>query len=274
MSELIKYTCPSCGANLSPAPGDKTVSCHFCGSTFSASAITDRYEQLSAEKLAKSTAKYKADLIKYRELRSNTSALADEVTSLSQTPTALPIWAWLIIPLHFLAVVFILITIKFAWDNTAAMTFSFIVFFSAVVVLIAMDIKKKKIKRTAEETNRQLRIKLDMLNKARGELEEFEKGFDIDAVPESYRSFEALDYITNIFKTKQASRLGDAFRLYDKHRHYKTMEELQSRQVQLQERQLEIMDELAAYDFDDTYDDDDFTLHEAVQTFKKLNQDQ
>ena len=273
MSELIKYTCPCCGANLSPCAQEKTVKCLFCGSTFSTSAITDRYEQLSAEKLARSTAKYKADLITYTQLRCNASAIADEVTALSQQPSEMPFWSLLIMPLYALAAIFLFVMILISADNMAVMTFSSVIFIAAVIVLTAMSIKKKNLKLKAEENSKQLRIKLDMLTKARGELEEFEKNFDIQAIPERYRNSETLDYITDAFKTKQASKLGDAFKLYDKHSHYKRMEELQSRQVELQQRQLEIMDELAAYDFDDTYDDDDFTLHETLKAFNKQGND-
>jgi hypothetical protein len=37
----------------------------------------------------------------------------------------------------------------------------------------------------------------------------------------------------------------------------------------VQKQQLEVMQQLADYDFDDTYDDDDFTLHETLKAFRE-----
>lgn len=272
MSELILYKCPSCGANLKPAQGIAMLTCSFCGSVFERSLSSGEQQQISAANLTKATEKYKADLATHAALEAKALRLADEVTRLSQQDTELPMWAELITPIvivsgGLLLIALIAACIKGVLPIVAAAALALVL----LVLAFAAKIKADKLKKNADSVRSKLKSTLDDLTQARGELEKFEQNFDIDAVPAQYRSDAALDYIIGLFRSGQASKLGEAFRRYDEYSHFKNMEALQREQVAIQKKQLEIMDELADYDFDDTYDDDDFRLHDTLKVIKNKN---
>lgn len=270
MTELYKYVCPSCGANIDPTGDDKVITCSFCGGVYDRTAMLDEQQRKAADALALEFGKYRRDLETYNTLKSAEMQLADEVTQLSNEPAELPVWAAFIVPLQLASAVFLLVMLSIGFKaNSKPMMFaSGLIFAVMMIALMRADANKKRLKREAECTRAQLKNKLGELNAARAEVEKFEKEFDISLVPENLRSYETVEYLMYLFKTYQASRTGDAFRLYDLHCHHKKMEALQSEQVELQKKQLEIMDQLADYDFDDTYDDDDFTLHETLKAFR------
>ncbi len=273
MAELYKYVCPSCGANISPNSDDKIITCSFCGSVFDRTAVLNSFDRMSAEKLAETVTRYKADLTTYNSLETKTLKLADEVTELTNTPTQMPLWTALIIPVQLVGCILLLIMMYVAYkaDSKPIMFLTGLLFAAFMVALTTANVKKKRLRRNADNVRVQLREKLEELNAARAEFEQFRQGFDIDAIPKDYRSDEALDYLIGLFCSYQANRLGDAFRMYDEHLHFKKMEAMQKEQVEIQKRQLEIMDELADYDFDDTYDDDDFRLHDTLTAFRESN---
>ena len=157
-----------------------------------------------------------------------------------------------------------------ALRNSGAMAlFNLTIGFIAPIILALLiaNNKKKKLVRESDEVRMKLKNKLLELNNARTELEEYEKNFDIKIIPQEHRSYESLDYMAELLGSYQAINLGDAFRLCSERDHFKRMEDLQKQQVDIQQKQLELMDQLADYDFDDTYDDDDFTLHETLKAF-------
>ena len=270
MNELYKYVCPSCGANLDPTQGEKVISCPFCGSVFDRTGVLNAYDRKSSEKLAKTVSKYKEDLMTYNGLEAKVLRLADEVTELTKKNTELPMWTAMVMPV-FIVLCAVLLIMLIAFKDKVGITAAVVVFIAAGAGLIAASFRKSKLKREADDVRQRLKVKLSELNSARSELEQFGQSFDIDAIPKTYRSCEALDYLIGLFGSYQASRLGDAFKMYDEHIHFKKMEALQSEQVAIQKRQLEIMDELADYDFDDTYDDDDFRLHDTLKAFRENN---
>lgn len=246
------------------------MTCAFCGTVVERSYINDEHERLSAEKLAKSACKYKTDLQTHKSLESRALSLADEVSSLSQQDTGLPMWVSMILP-AFLAgcvILLVLLCVGYQAGSKPMMILTAVLSAALVVGTVSANAKKKKLRRSAEETNLQLKQKLGQLTAARNELEAFDQTFDIDAVPKEYRSDDALDFIIGLFKSGQSSKLGEAFRRYDERRHFNNMEAMQKEQIAIEKKQLEIMDQLADYDFDDTYDDDDFTLHETLKAFR------
>lgn len=270
MAELFKYVCKSCGANLDPTSDEKVIKCSFCGSVYDRTAVLDEHQRREADALAKKVKKYKADLVAYNGLKADTLQLADEVTRLSGMPTQMPLWTALTIPAQFAGCVLLLIMMYAAYkaDSKPMMFLVGLLFAALMVGLTVADIKKKRLKREAEDVKGQLRARLDELNTARAMFEDFERDFDIDFIASPYREYGTLDYLIGLLGTYQASKLGEAYRLFDLHEHFSKMEKMQSEQVAIQKRQLEIMNELADYDFDDTYDDDDFTLHETLKAFR------
>lgn len=270
MAELFKYVCKSCGANLDPTSDEKVIKCSFCGSVYDRTAVLDEHQRREADALAKKMKKYKADLVAYDGLKADTLQLADEVTRLSGMPTQMPLWTALTIPAQFAGCVLLLIMMYAAYkaDSKPMMFLVGLLFAALMVGLTVADIKKKRLKREAEDVKGQLRARLDELNTARAMFEDFERDFDIDFIASPYREYGTLDYLIGLLGTYQASKLGEAYRLFDLHEHFSKMEKMRSEQVAIQKRQLEIMNELADYDFDDTYDDDDFTLHETLKAFR------
>ena len=267
MAELYKYTCPSCGANIDPTGAGKVLTCSFCGSVFDRTDILNSYDKMTADKNAKLVKKYKADLMTYKGMQASALRIADEVTELTNIPTDLPKWAQLLLPIQVLAIMFALSVIVMFRDNSTALTFLMIPFLFIILALLIANNKKKKLVRESDEVRMKLKNKLLELNNARAELEEYEKNFDIKIIPQEHRSYESLDYMAELLGSYQAIKLGDAFRLCSERDHFKRMEDLQKQQVDIQQKQLELMDQLADYDFDDTYDDDDFTLHETLKAF-------
>ena len=275
MAELFKYICKSCGANLDPTNDEKVIKCAFCGSVYDRTAVLDEQQRRAADELADKTEKYKSDLMTYNALKSSELALADEVTRLSQTPTELPLWFVLRMPIQIISAVFLLIMlfIGIRHDSKLPMVLGGVIFAAVTFWLISVDIKKKQLTRSAEQVKSDLRSKLEELTSARAQLDDFQRGFDIGFIAEGYRDSHTLDYLIGLLRTYQASKLGEAYHLFDLHEHFTKMEMLQSEQVQVQKQQLEVMQQLADYDFDDTYDDDDFTLHETLKAFRENQND-
>lgn len=271
MAELFKYVCKSCGANLDPTSDEKVIKCSFCGSVYDRTAVLDEHRRREAEALTKKVKKYKADLVAYNGLKADTLRLADEVTRLSDTPTQMPLWTMLTIPAQLAGCALLLVMMYAAYkaDSKPMMFLVGLLFAVLMVALTVADVKKKRLKRETEDVKGQLRSRLDELNTARAVFEDFERGFDIDFIASPYREYAAIDYLIGLLGTYQASKLGEAYRLFDLHEHFTKMEKMQSEQVEVQKQQLEVMQQLADYDFDDTYDDDDFTLHETLKAFRE-----
>lgn len=270
MGELISYKCPSCGAGLKPAQDSAQIVCSFCGSVFERSLSEGEQMRISAAKLAESAEKYKADLAAFTALKEKISQLTVEVNYLSKKNTDMPLWMVLMLPIQGFAAVMIAFYFISAYKmkSTPMMIFTGALFTALVISVFVVQHKKRILKSNADSLKEQLKTSLIELTAARIQLKKFEQSFDIDAIPQQYRNDAALDYIIGLFKSGQASKLGEAFRRYDEQSHFKNMEALQREQVEIQKKQLEIMDRLADYDFDDTYDDDDFTLHETLKAFK------
>lgn len=273
MSELFVYKCPSCGANLKPHPDDAAITCSFCGSVVQRLPGEEEKKRLSASKLEQSTIEYKSELHEYNGLSQRLTKLEEQVTRLARQDTQPPLWTDLLIPAQVVCALGLTAFLVHAIQikSTPIAVFVLLLFAALAVFTVVSHMAKRKAQQTAASQREQLKQSLSELTTAREEMAALEQHFDIDALPAEYRNDTALDYVIGLFKTGQASDLGEAFRRYDEHSHYKKMETLQSEQVAIQKRQLEIMDELAAYDFDDTYDDDDFTLHETVKAFRQNN---
>lgn len=271
MSELTAYKCPSCGANLKVTEGQELLTCSFCSSVFKRDLAQDEKEKVSAAQLAASTEKYRSSLLKHNELVKKLSRISDEIGALSQKDNSMPLWTMFTIPFYILCAVLLVFMFDKAvsTEDKPLMALTALIFLAVFIAAIVTYSKKAKARKQLFEQNEKLKGLLSELGEKRAELEALDSSFDIDTIPKAYRSEDSLEYIIGAFRSGQAHKLGDAFALYDNHRHNRTMEALQREQVEIQKKQLEILDELSDYGADDTYDDDDFRLDDALNEMRE-----
>ena len=271
MAELYKYVCPSCGANLSPREDESVVTCPFCSGVFDRREITDAQRRRASQRLAEQMRGYKQKLTVHNALEAKVLRLSDRVKTLSETPTELPLWTKLLVPLQVAcaAMLMTVFVLALSSDSKVYMTLSGAALIVAMICFGAAGIKKIKLQKSSAAVFGELQSALGELTAARKELSEFDESFDIGLVAEKYRSVEALDKLTEIFETSQASTLGEGFRLFDENEHRENMRRMQEQQLDIQKRQLQRLEELSDYDFDDTYDDDDFELEETAKEIRR-----
>ena len=128
--------------------------------------------------------------------------------------------------------------------------FSVRLIISAGVYIWSMAGKHKEDVRV-NEASEKLSLARKELEEVQPQYEKLKASFDPDVVPIQYRNDKALDYVITLFRTGQASNIGDAFRRYDEHLHYEKMEAMQQQQIDLQKQQLRKMDQMSSNDPND-----------------------
>lgn len=240
MAELFEYKCPSCGALLKISQGESYVKCSYCGTIVERELDDDEKATASAKKLAAKLEKYKNDMHELDRLKDRFLFAGARVNSLEkesireskfmhECPFVVP-------------VIIMVLTIigSFGTNEDKGATFLGGLILAGGVYIWSMVGKSKEDARVKEASDKLARARYD-LEAIEPQYEKLKASFDPDVVPVQYRNDKALDYVIMLFKSGQASNIGDAFRRYDEHLHYEKMEAMQQEQINLQKQQLRKM---------------------------------
>jgi len=250
MAELFEYKCPSCGALLKISPEESFVKCSYCGTIVERELDEDEKATASAKKLAAKLEKYKNDMRELDRLKDKFLFAGARVNSLEkesvreskfmhECPFVVPV------------IIMVLAIIgSFGTNEDKGATFLGGLILAAGVYIWSMVGKSKEDARVKEASEKLAAAKKE-LDEIQPQYEKLKASFDPEVVPIQYRNDKALDYVIALFRTGQASNIGDAFRRYDEHLHYEKMEAMQQEQINLQKQQLRKMDQMSSNDPND-----------------------
>ncbi len=250
MAELFEYKCPSCGALLKISPEESFVKCSYCGTIVERELDEDEKATASAKKLAAKLEKYKNDMHELDRLKDKFLFAGARVNSLEkesvreskfmhECPFVVPV------------IIMVLAIIgSFGTNEDKGATFLGGLILAAGVYIWSMVGKSKEDARVKEASEKLAAAKKE-LDEIQPQYEKLKASFDPEVVPIQYRNDKALDYVIALFRTGQASNIGDAFRRYDEHLHYEKMEAMQQEQINLQKQQLRKMDQMSSNDPND-----------------------
>ena len=240
MAELFEYKCPSCGALLKISQGESYVKCSYCGTIVERELDEDEKATASAKKLAAKLEKYKNDIHELDRLKDRFLFAGARVNSLEkesvreskfmhECPFVVPV------------IIMVLAIIgSFGTNEDKGATFLGGLILAAGVYIWSMVGRSKEDSRVKEASEKLAAAKKE-LDEIQPQYEKLKASFDPEVVPIQYRNDKALDYVITLFRTGQASNIGDAFRRYDEHLHYEKMEAMQQEQINLQKQQLRKM---------------------------------
>ena len=243
MAELFEYKCPSCGALLKISPEESFVKCSYCGTIVERELDDDEKASASAKKLAGKVEKYKKDmheldtlkdsmLSKDQKIRSLESSSKVESGFMRENPGVVPV----------IIIICGIISLFGSGEDKFAGLIGCLL--AAAVVYGFTVSGKDNAEKAASESISKMNAEKKELEEMQDKYNKLKKSFDPEFIPSQYRNDQALDYIIGLFRTEQASAMGEAFKRYDDHMHQKKMESLQQEQVDLQRQQLKKMDEM------------------------------
>lgn len=250
MAELFEYKCPSCGALLKISQGESYVKCSYCGTIVERELDEDEKAANSAKKLAAKLDKYKNDMHELDRLKDrflSTGVRVKELEKDSVRQTKFMHECPLVVPIIIMTLVVIGLI---GTNEDKGATFLGGLVLAGGVYIWSMIGRSKEDTRV-KEASEKLAAARKELKEIQPQYEKLKASFDPDVVPIQYRNDKALDYVITLFKTGQASNIGDAFRRYDEHLHYEKMEAMQQQQIDLQKQQLRKMDQMSINNSDD-----------------------
>ena len=250
MAELFEYKCPSCGALLKISQEEPYVKCSYCGTVVQRELDEDEKANASAKKLAAKLEKYKNDMHELDRLKERFLSAGVRVKELereTKSETKFMHECPFVVPIIIMVLVIIGL---FGTNEDKGATFLGGLILAGGVYIWSMVGKSKEDTRVKEASDKLARARSD-LEAIEPQYEKLKASFDPDVVPVQYRNDKALDYVIMLFKSGQASNIGDAFRRYDEHLHYEKMEAMQQQQIDLQKQQLRKMDQMSNSDSDD-----------------------
>lgn len=251
MAELFEYKCPSCGALLKIRPEESFVKCSYCGTIVERELDEDEKANASAKKLAAKLEKYKNDMLELDRLKDRFLFAGARVNSLEKESVRESKFMHecpLVVPIIIMVISIISMITSTTEDKGS-------VFLGATIISVGVYIwsiaGKHKEDVRVNEASEKLSLARKELEEVQPQYEKLKASFDPDVVPIQYRNDKALDYVITLFRTGQASNIGDAFRRYDEHLHYEKMEAMQQQQIDLQKQQLRKMDQMSSNDPND-----------------------
>ncbi|WP_028505285.1 zinc ribbon domain-containing protein [Ruminococcus sp. FC2018] len=250
MAELFEYKCPSCGALLKIRPEESFVKCSYCGTIVERELDEDEKANASAKKLAAKLEKYKNDMYELERLKDrflSTGVRVKELEKDSVRQTKFMHECPLVVPIIIMTLVVIGLI---GTNEDKGATFLGGLVLAGGVYIWSMIGRSKEDTRV-KEASEKLAAARKELKEIQPQYEKLKASFDPDVVPIQYRNDKALDYVITLFRTGQASNIGDAFRRYDEHLHYEKMEAMQQQQIDLQKQQLRKMDQMSSNDPND-----------------------
>lgn len=240
MAELFEYKCPSCGALLKISPEESFVKCSYCGTIVERELDEAEKATASAKKLAAKLEKYKNDIHELDRLKDRFLFAGARVNSLEKESVRESKFMHecpLVVPIIIMVLAIIG---SFGTNEDKGATFLGGLILAAGVYIWSMVGRSKEDARVKEASEKLAAAKKE-LDEIQPQYEKLKASFDPDVVPVQYRNDKALDYVIMLFKSGQASNIGDAFRRYDEHLHYEKMEAMQQEQINLQKQQLRKM---------------------------------
>ena len=250
MAELFEYKCPSCGALLKIRPEESFVKCSYCGTIVERELDEDEKANASAKKLAAKLEKYKNDMYELERLKDRFLLAGARVNSLEKESVRESKFMHecpLVVPIIIMTLVVIGLI---GTNEDKGATFLGGLVLAGGVYIWSMIGRSKEDTRV-KEASEKLAAARKELKEIQPQYEKLKASFDPDVVPIQYRNDKALDYVITLFRTGQASNIGDAFRRYDEHLHYEKMEAMQQQQIDLQKQQLRKMDQMSINNSDD-----------------------
>ncbi len=247
MAELFEYKCPSCGALLKISPEESFVKCSYCGTIVQREL--DDYEKASAsaKKLGAKVEKYKKDMHELDRLKDSMLSGDRRLRELESKAHMESKMTWdhpLVIPI----IIAILAVMSLFANHDISTGVTGLVFYGvAAVVVYGVTISNKNSAEKAVENARNgIEPARKKLEETKAEYESLKRSFDPEFIPAQYRNDQALDFIIGLFRTEQASTMGEAIKRYDEHVHQKKMEQLQEQQIALQKEQIAKLDHISA----------------------------
>lgn len=250
MAELFEYKCPSCGALLKIRPEESFVKCSYCGTIVERELDENEKANASAKKLAAKLEKYKNDMHELDRLKDRFLLAGARVNSLEKESVRESKFMHecpLVVPIIIMTLVVIGLI---GTNEEKGATFLGGLVLAGGVYIWSMIGRSKEDTRV-KEASEKLAAARKELKEIQPQYEKLKASFDPDVVPIQYRNDKALDYVITLFRTGQASNIGDAFRRYDEHLHYEKMEAMQQQQIDLQKQQLRKMDQMSSNDPND-----------------------
>ena len=230
--KLVEHECPNCGAALQFRDDQVIVTCRYCGAKVERKLDRRTHDKLSAEVNFARVSQYKKDMQTLDKLRKNRETAKSRVKLCSQNTLVEPNFLescpyFVLIPAALLSVFIFLVSKA---EMSAMILMFLIIAVSVIVMLVNMSRANAKRALAAEAKSRIDEAQKELV-KAGDELEAFEKRFNIDLIPEQFRSYKALDKMLEAFETGQAATMGEAYKLCEEMFGQMRLEEMQREHI-------------------------------------------
>ena len=226
--KLVEHECPNCGAALQFRDDQVIVTCRYCGAKVERKLDRRTHDKLSAEVNFARVSQYKNDLQTLERLRKNRVTATSRVKLCSQNTFVEPNFIERCPFVVFLGLIPIAFLLLFFANGHRSPVILFALVCMLSVIMYIVFAKRGHAKRElAAEAKARIDEAQKELVKAGDELEAFEKRFNIDLIPEQYRSYQALDKMLEAFETGQAATMGEAYKLCEEMFAQMRLEEMQ-----------------------------------------------
>ena len=248
---IANVKCPNCAANLSVEGNSKSmIHCQFCGaSVYLETAHNTGYDlEMGRREAIADTADNYVQVL--QDLRKPLLELPKDRENVKACEATIKACENSIVKYNKQSTPYIIpsiVTGCVALFLFAAKA-SFVVFFIAAVLCLGgyilsgqICVKKGK---NSETLLKKKQDELVSLNETIKEKEEIIAKYSNVNIPEKYHNDKAFDYFINLFKSRQAFTLEEAYGRYDEVLKQEEALELQRKQIELQQKQIEEMQEM------------------------------
>lgn len=228
--KLISLECPNCGAQLTVDITLTNIKCDYCGRRF---AMDDeRIIRLILVEKVRELIKPISDLnrwtSKLNEVHREWKELKKEEKSLLAFQTWIKMFA---IPLCI--IVFVILLSQYGNVSLDVLGGGiWLSVFSFFIAYIIWDINKKKVKKKLAKKSLQY-------NHIKRKIDSILENYDIEIIPEDYRSDEQVKYIYKVLKNQRANNIQQAVNLYEEEQHRARMEAFEEERNALYRQQLQ-----------------------------------
>lgn len=228
--KLISLECPNCSAQLTVDRTLTTIQCDYCGCHFAMDeeSINRIILVQKVRELIKPISDLNRLTSKLNEVYREWKELKKEEKSLLALQTWIDMFS---IPLCIIVFVILL-----SWYGKVSLDVLgggiWLSIFWIFIACITWDKKRKKIKKKLAKKSQQC-------NHIKGKINSIFKNYDIEIIPEDYRSDEQVKYIYKVLKNQRVNNIQQAVNLYEEEQHKARMEAFEEERNDLYRKQLQ-----------------------------------
>ena len=248
--KLTECRCTNCNAPLMIDENVEFYTCEYCDEVIHRELSPEVAGAATGKNLAKKIEKYQNNLSKLDTLKRKRDRLFDEITEKRNEKASMvghrPSGG-----ISFTAI-FIIIEVIAVISTISSGDWEILLYGTIGALLGGYYFSDSNKDEIAEYDNKMRNLDTEIPNlekqfkTADDELKTLQKEFDINYIPERYRSKDALDYLKDVLDCGRAYSMKEAYNLYEDHQDRVKQRKLQEQSLELQKQNLDLQREKAS----------------------------